>query len=136
MKSKLDETRLREIAQAAEGFYLHLENGPQTMKQLFTDGLGKMKVADINARLSRQPIERYEWPLAGAILLFALALLINDRKRAKGATTAPRPTQKAVAVAALCFSSPLSWATRRFRRLGTYTSSRNFRRPTSISSKP
>ena len=65
VKSKLDETRLREIAQAADGFYLHLENGPRTMKQLFTDGLAKMQVADINARLSRRPIERYEWPLGG-----------------------------------------------------------------------
>ena len=83
VKSKLDETRLRETARAADGFYLHLENGPQTMKQLFTEGLGKMQVADINARLSRRPIERYEWPLAAAILLFAIALLINDRQRAR-----------------------------------------------------
>jgi Ca-activated chloride channel homolog len=95
VKSKLDETRLREIAQAADGFYLHLENGPRTMKQLFDEGLGKMKVADINARLSRRPIERYEWPLAAAILLFALALLINDRRRKRPATgVLPPPEQK------------------------------------------
>ena len=67
VKSKLDETRLREIAKATGGFYLHLDNGPQTMKRLFDEGLGKMQVADINARLSRRPIERYEWPLAAAI---------------------------------------------------------------------
>ena len=54
VKSKLDEARLREVAQAAGGFYLHLENGPRTMKQLFTEGLGKMQVADINARMSRR----------------------------------------------------------------------------------
>jgi Ca-activated chloride channel homolog len=95
VKSKLDETRLREIAQAADGFYLHLENGPRTTKQLFDEGLGKMKVADINARLSRRPIERYEWPLAAAILLFALALLISDRRRRRPATGAlPPPEQK------------------------------------------
>ncbi|CAN5486591.1 hypothetical protein BH18VER2_BH18VER2_10170 [soil metagenome] len=95
VKSKLDEARLREVAQAAEGFYLHLENGPRTMQQLVTDGLGKMKVADINARLSRKPIERYEWPLAAAIFLFALALLINDRQRKSGGTGAvPSPNQK------------------------------------------
>jgi Ca-activated chloride channel family protein len=80
VKSKLDEARLREIAQAANGFYLHLENGPRTMKQLINDGLSKMQQADINARLSRRPIERYEWPLSAAIALFALALLINDRR--------------------------------------------------------
>ncbi|MBA3607631.1 MAG: VWA domain-containing protein [Chthoniobacterales bacterium] len=94
VKSKLDETRLRELAQTAEGFYLHLENGPRTMKQLFSDGLGKMKVADINARLSRKPIERYEWPLAAAIFLFALALLINDRQRARTGGTGAVPSPK------------------------------------------
>ena len=90
MKSKLDETRLREIAQAAGGFYVHLENGPRTMKQLFSDGLAKMQVADINARLSRRPIERYEWPLSAAILFFALALLINDRKGPRTSRAAAR----------------------------------------------
>lgn len=88
VKSKLDESRLREIAQAGNGFYLHLENGPRTMQQLFNDGLAKMQVADINARLSRQPIERYQWPLAAAILFFTIALLINDRKGARKSTAA------------------------------------------------
>jgi len=86
VKSKLDEARLSEIAKAADGFYVHLENGPQTMKKLIADGLAKMQQADINARLSRRPIERYEWPLSAAIVLFALALLINDRRG-----TRPRP---------------------------------------------
>jgi Ca-activated chloride channel homolog len=90
VKSKLDEARLKEIAEATKGFYLHLENGPRTMQQLYADGLSKMTVADINARLSRRPIERYEWPLAAAILLFAIALLINERKRKQ---TAPRSTR-------------------------------------------
>ena len=97
VKSKLDETRLREIAKATNGFYLHLENGPKTMQQLFNDGLSKMKVADINARMTRHPIERYEWPLAAAIFLFAIALLINDRKRkrvAGGTGAVPSPVLK------------------------------------------
>src|SRR6266516_3972505 len=37
VKSKLDDKRLREIAQAAGGFYLHLENGPRTMQQIYTE---------------------------------------------------------------------------------------------------
>src|ERR1700736_2521270 len=37
VKSKLDEKRLREIAQSTGGFYLHLENGPRTMQQLFSE---------------------------------------------------------------------------------------------------
>ena len=101
VKSKLDENRLREIAQAADGFYLHLENGPRTMKQLVTEGLAKMQAADINARLSRRPIERYEWPLAIAIFLFAVALLINDRKTSRPPAKSRRPTRAPAAAAAL-----------------------------------
>ena len=81
VKSKLDEKRLREVAEATGGFYLHLENGPRTMKQLIAEGLSKMQSGEIDARLSRRPIERYEWPLAAAILALAASMLINDRKR-------------------------------------------------------
>src|SRR5436309_7018898 len=56
VKSKLDEKRLREIAQATGGFYLHLDDGPRTMSQLYAQGLASMKAADIDARLGRRPI--------------------------------------------------------------------------------
>ena len=110
VKSKLDETRLREVAQAAGGFYVHLENGPRTMKQLFSDGLSKMQVADINARLSRRPIERYEWPLSAAILFFALALLINDRKGPRTTRRRREPKRSIAAAAALLFVTAGGWA--------------------------
>src|SRR5713101_3490211 len=56
VKSKLDEKRLKEIAEATGGFYLHLEDGPRTMKQLFADGLAKMQAGEIDDRMSRKPI--------------------------------------------------------------------------------
>ncbi len=98
VKSKLDENRLREIAQATGGIYLHLESGPQTMRQLYTDGLSKLKTAEIDARLSSRPIERYEWPLAGAIVALIASLFINDRKRAQ--TPRRSPVKREVLVAA------------------------------------
>ena len=101
VKSKLDEARLREIAQATEGSYLHLENGPRTMKQIVSEGLAKMQQAEINARLSRRPIERYEWPLSVAIVLFALALLINDRKGSRRPIALPAKRSVATAGAVL-----------------------------------
>src|SRR5437879_2428696 len=52
VKSKLDENRLREIARTTGGMYMHLESGPQTMRQLYTEGLSKLKTAEIDARLS------------------------------------------------------------------------------------
>src|SRR5437764_798797 len=98
VKSKLDENRLREIAQATGGIYLHLESGPQTMRQFYADGLSKLKTAEIDARLSSRPIERYEWPLAGAIVALIASLFINDRKRAQ--TPRRSPVKREVLVAA------------------------------------
>src|SRR6059058_513084 len=83
VKSKLYENRLREIAQATGGMYLHLESGPQTMRQLYEEGLSKLKAAEIDARLSSRPIERYEWPLGGAIAVLIASLFLNDRKKTR-----------------------------------------------------
>ena len=101
VKSKLDEKRLREVAQAAGGFYLHLENGPSTMQQLYTEGLAKMQAAEMDVRLSRRPIERYEWPLGAALATLALSILIGERKRGRERVYARTPAKIATAAAAL-----------------------------------
>src|SRR5215472_5632485 len=93
VKSKLDEKRLGEIAQATGGFYLHLENGPRTMQQIQGEGLAKMQAADMDVRLSRRPIERYEWPLGVALIALALSILIPERKRARQKTHVPVPAR-------------------------------------------
>src|SRR5438093_9706526 len=77
VKSKLDEKRLREIAEATGGVYVHLENGPRTMQQIYDEGLAKMQAAEIDVRFSRRPIERYEWPLGAALVPLALSILIR-----------------------------------------------------------
>jgi Ca-activated chloride channel family protein len=105
VKSKLDENRLREIAQATGGIYLHLENGPQTMRQLYTEGLSKLKAAEIDARLSSRPIERYEWPLGSAILALISSLFINDRKRARSEKRAPVKREAMVAASFLLLAA-------------------------------
>jgi Ca-activated chloride channel family protein len=101
VKSKLDEKRLREIAQAAGGFYLHLENGPRTMQQIYNEGLAKMQAAEIDVRLSRRPIERYEWPLGAAIIALAFSILIGERKRVRERSYLPSPVRATAATAAL-----------------------------------
>jgi len=81
VKSKLDEKRLREIAETTGGAYLHLENGTRTMQQLASEGIAKMQAGDIDVKLNRRPIERYEWPLGAAVLCLVAALLLRERKR-------------------------------------------------------
>jgi len=111
-KSKLDENRLREIAQATGGMYLHLENGPQTMRQLYEEGLSKLKAAEIDARLSRRPIERYEWPLGGAIAVLIASLFLNDRKktRAQPIRRAPMKREALVTVAIVLVAGAQAYA--------------------------
>ena len=113
VKSKLDEKRLKEIAETTGGFYIHLEDGPRTMKQLFDDGLAKMQSGEIDERLSRQPIERYQWPLGAALLVFGAAFLLRERKRersrASSSAAGAKPALATAAVlllfAASCFAA-------------------------------
>jgi Ca-activated chloride channel family protein len=101
VKSKLGEKPLREIAQTTGGFYLHLENGPRTMQQIYNEGLAKMQAAEIDVRLSRRPIERYEWPLGAAIIALALSIFIGERKRVRERTYVTSPVKATTATAAL-----------------------------------
>jgi Ca-activated chloride channel homolog len=100
VKSKLDEKRLREIAESTGGFYLRLEDGPRTMKQLFAEGLTKMQAGDIDARLSRRPIERYQWPLGAAMFFLAASFLMRERKRLRAFVPRATESKKALAMAA------------------------------------
>src|SRR5438093_4312616 len=100
VKSKLDDKRLREIAEVAGGFYLHLENGPRTMRQLHDEGLAKMQAAEMDVRLSRRPIERYEWPLGAALIALALSILVSERKRVRVRRSVPAPAHDATHTAA------------------------------------
>lgn len=101
VKSKLDEKRLKEIAESTGGFYLHLEDGPRTMKQLFAEGLAKMQAGDIDARLSRRPIERYQWPLGAALFFLATAFLMRERRRPRAVVPRAIAPKKTLAMAAI-----------------------------------
>jgi Ca-activated chloride channel homolog len=111
VKSKLDDKRLREIAEAAGGFYLHLENGPRTMRQIYEEGLAKMQAAEMDVRLSRRPIERYEWPLGAALIALVLSILVPERKRARERSYTVTPATATAATATfLMFLSAFAFA--------------------------
>jgi Ca-activated chloride channel family protein len=81
VKSRLDEDRLRTIAESTGGFYIRLQSGRPEMQKIVQDGLRPMSEQDIDARLSRHPIERYQWPLSAALVLLAASTLIGERRR-------------------------------------------------------
>ncbi|MDQ2918495.1 MAG: VWA domain-containing protein [Verrucomicrobiota bacterium] len=104
VKSKLDEKRLREIAETTGGIFVPLENGPASMQQLYREGIGKMQAGEIDARTARRPIERYQWPLAAALLALATSVLINERKSARRRSIARSKPNARTAVAVVALS--------------------------------
>src|SRR5438045_1004836 len=72
------------------------------MQQLYTEGLAKMQAAEMDVRLSRRPIERYEWPLGAALIALSLSILTGERKRSRESVFARTPAKIATAAAGLC----------------------------------
>jgi len=110
VKSKLDEKRLKEIAEATGGFYIHLEDGPRTMKRLYQEGLAKMQTGEIDDRMSRRPIERFQWPLGASLFVLSVAFLLRDRKRLRAPVTRTEPKRTLVAAALLLALAQVSSA--------------------------
>lgn len=79
VQSRLDAARMQEIAETTGGFYLPLTDA--AARRLAVDGIGQMKEAEMSASTSRQPIERFQWPLAAAIGLLVLQALVGERRR-------------------------------------------------------
>ncbi len=96
--TRLDVGRLTEIAETTGGFYTPLDEG--ALARLVTDGIGRMEAMELSAATQRRPVERYQWPLGGAIALLILQGLVGERRR--------RPW--AVAAACWALAAPHSWA--------------------------
>jgi Ca-activated chloride channel homolog len=82
VRSRLDESRLRAIAEQTKAFYVHLENG--AMSRLVDSGLRKLGEGKIDDRSTRIPVERYRWPLIFGMLLLLLSAALNDRRKKEG----------------------------------------------------
>ena len=79
VRTKLDEARLKGIAQATGGFYLRLE--PDTVLRLVRDGINRLGESKLGQRTFHIPIERYRWPLALGLLLLVISSILSERQR-------------------------------------------------------
>jgi Ca-activated chloride channel family protein len=87
VRSRLNEEMLEEIAEVTGGFYIQL-HGARTMEVLYKNGLAPLSKSENNSKMVPRQIERYQWPLAGAILLLLIELLWPaGRQRAPKAAT-------------------------------------------------
>src|SRR6266540_181004 len=82
VKSRLDEDLLKQIATETGGSYLPLR-GANAINTLYEQSLAPLPKSEISSRLIRRYQERFQWPLALAIVLLLAEILLPDRKPVK-----------------------------------------------------
>ncbi len=84
VKTTLDESTLRKIAETTNALYVPLGRGAEGLNTIYHERLRLVPKSEINQRMERIPLERFEWPLGAAIALLLLDFFIGDRRRMRG----------------------------------------------------
>ncbi len=83
VRTTLDETTLKKIAEATNALYVPLGRGAEGLNTIYQEKLRLVPRSEMDQRMERIPLERFEWPLGAAIALLLLEFLLGDRKRVK-----------------------------------------------------
>lgn len=81
--SKLDSSRLAEIAKEAGGFYQAY--GQDAAKAIYEKGIVPMEEQESGTLSSRKPIERYAWPVTAALICLTIWSLLGEGRRFRSA---------------------------------------------------
>ena len=79
--SKLDETTLSKIAELTGGMYAPLGGSGEGLASIYQQKLSLIPKEELAERRNKIPIDRFEWPLAGALVLLVIELLLGERKK-------------------------------------------------------
>ncbi len=83
VKTTLDETTLKKIAEETNALYVPLGRGAEGLNTLYQEKLRLVPQTEQDQRMERIPLERFEWPSGAAIALLLLEFFIGDRRRAQ-----------------------------------------------------
>jgi len=81
VKSHLDETTLKKIAETTGGLYQPLGAQGEGLTNIYERGLTSFTRQDLKAREARIPLEKFHWALLAALVCFVAELLIGNRRR-------------------------------------------------------
>ncbi|MEA3208500.1 MAG: Ca-activated chloride channel [Chthoniobacter sp.] len=107
VKSKLDETTLKKIADAAGGMYQPLGAQGEGLRTIYDQGLAHFTRQDLSSRKAKVYLEQFHWALLGALACLVSGMLIGTRrkvaapKRIAARVTAGRRVRPGVATGAL-----------------------------------
>ena len=85
--SKLDEDTLRKIADLTGGAYAELGQRGEGLDEIYSRYIEPLPKQNIEERREKIRIERFEWPLALALLFLMWEFIINDRVEPPAAAT-------------------------------------------------
>jgi Ca-activated chloride channel family protein len=80
VKSRLDADTLRRVAEITGGFYEPLGRQGEAVAAIYERALAPLPKEELASRMRRVPIDRYQWPLALALLCLALEPLLRERR--------------------------------------------------------
>lgn len=78
--SKLDEATLREIAEKTGGIYAPLGATGQGLETIYQEKLALIPKEELAERRHKVPLERFQWPLALALLILLMEFPMSERK--------------------------------------------------------
>ena len=78
--SKLDEQTLGQIAEKSGGLYVPLGNSGEGLETVYQQKLALIPKEELAERRKKVPLERFEYPLALAIILLICDFLLGERK--------------------------------------------------------
>jgi len=88
VRSKLDEATLRQIASITGGAYVPLGQRGEGLEEIYNRYVAQLPKQNFEEKRTKIPIERFEWPLALAILFLMWEFLTNERARSAMTTPA------------------------------------------------
>jgi Ca-activated chloride channel family protein len=100
VKSHLDETTLKKIAETTGGFYQPLGTQGEGLTNIYEQGLTGFKRQDLTAREAKVPLEKFHWALLAALACFVGEFLIGNRRK----TRAPQLRTATTTAALLMFA--------------------------------
>ncbi len=104
VKSRLNETLLKDMAQGTGGFFMLL-SGASTMNVLYERGLAPLPKGEQASQRVQRPHERYQWLLAIALGLLLAEMLFPERGRPVRRAAGANGTTAVITLALLSFSA-------------------------------
>ena len=92
--SKLDENTLRQIADLTGGAYVELGQRGEGLDEIYSRYIEPLPKQNIEERREKIRIDRFEWPLALAILFLMWEFLTNERADSSAPAGLPGPARR------------------------------------------